>query len=146
VQIDNAKGILWSITGGDDLTLHEVQDAAEIIQRSADEDAMIIFGTAMDPRMQAQVRVTVIATGFQARATGTTPFGRPVARPQRDIIGGIRPSPERRVEEQVPPPVRDTRPLPPVRDVSPAPTRTQSPIDRPPLEGDDLPPFLRQRR
>ena len=146
VQIDNAKGILWSITGGDDLTLHEVQDAAEIIQRSADEDAMIIFGTAMDPRMQSQVRVTVIATGFQARATGTTPFGRPVARPQRDIIGGARPSSERRIEDTLTAPMRDMRPLPATRDLPPAPPRTIAPPERPPLEGDDLPPFLRQRR
>ena len=146
VQIDNAKGILWSITGGDDLTLHEVQDAAEIIQRSADEDAMIIFGTAMDPRMQSQVRVTVIATGFQARATGTTPFGRPVARPQRDIIGGARPSSERRIEDTLTAPMRDMRPLPATRDLPPAPPRPIAPPERPPLEGDDLPPFLRQRR
>ena len=146
VQIDNAKGILWSITGGDDLTLHEVQDAAEIIQRSADEDAMIIFGTAMDPRMQSQVRVTVIATGFQARATGTTPFGRPVARPQRDIIGGVRSSSDRRIEESAPAPIRETRPLAPARELPAAPMRSQQPIDRTPAEGDDLPPFLRQRR
>src|SRR5688572_25677230 len=67
VGIAGATGILFNITSGEDLTLFEVNEAAEIITRAADPEAQIIFGTAIDPRMQNDVRITVIATGFDAR-------------------------------------------------------------------------------
>ena len=78
IAIDGAKGILFNITAGPDLTLHEVSEAADIIGRAADPDAMIIFGTAVDPRMESDVRITVIATGFENRPqTPARPVGRP---------------------------------------------------------------------
>lgn len=64
VSIQGAKGVLINITGGFDLTLHEVNDAATLIQKEAHEDANIIFGAVIDERMQEQIRITVIATGF----------------------------------------------------------------------------------
>ena len=64
VQIKGAKGVLVNITGGSDLTLHEVNDANNIIYEAAGEEANIIFGAAIDESMNGQVRVTVIATGF----------------------------------------------------------------------------------
>ncbi|MGI8422814.1 MAG: cell division protein FtsZ, partial [Chloroflexota bacterium] len=66
IDINGAKGILFNITSGEDLTLFEVNEAAEIITRAADPEAQIIFGTAIDPRMSNDVRITVIATGFDA--------------------------------------------------------------------------------
>jgi cell division protein FtsZ len=66
IAIDGAKGILFNVTGGEDLTLHEVSEAAEIINRAADAEANIIFGAVVDPRLQAEVRITVIATGFDS--------------------------------------------------------------------------------
>jgi len=63
--IQGAKGILINITGGKDLTLHEVSKAAQLIHKLAHPDANIIFGTVIDPAMKEMVKVTVIATGFE---------------------------------------------------------------------------------
>ncbi len=64
VGIDGAKGILFTVTGGPDLTMYEVNEAARIITASADPNAKIIFGAVIDEGMKDQVKVTVIATGF----------------------------------------------------------------------------------
>lgn len=62
--IDGAQGILLNITGGKDMTLHEVYAAADIISTTADENANIIFGAVIDETLEDEVRVTVLATGF----------------------------------------------------------------------------------
>lgn len=64
VSIDGAKGVLFNITGGKDLGMYEVDEAAKIITRSVDSDAKIIFGAVIDETMSDGVRITVIATGF----------------------------------------------------------------------------------
>jgi cell division protein FtsZ len=69
-SIEGAKGVLINITGGPDMTLFEVHEAASIIQEAADEEANIIFGTVIDPGMKDEVKVTVIATGFDAATKG----------------------------------------------------------------------------
>jgi cell division protein FtsZ len=69
-SIEGAKGVLINITGGPDMTLFEVHEAASIIQEAADEEANIIFGTVIDPRMKDEVKVTVIATGFDTATKG----------------------------------------------------------------------------
>ncbi len=69
-SIEGAKGVLINITGGPDMTLFEVHEAASVIQEAADEEANIIFGTVIDPRMKDEVKVTVIATGFDAATKG----------------------------------------------------------------------------
>lgn len=63
-SIDGARGILFNIIGGPDLTMTEVDEAAKIISQAADPDASIIFGAAIDENMVDQIRITVIATGF----------------------------------------------------------------------------------
>jgi cell division protein FtsZ len=63
-SIDGARGILFNITGGTDLTLHEVNEAAEIVRAAADKDANIIFGTVIDEKMSGEIKITVVATGF----------------------------------------------------------------------------------
>jgi cell division protein FtsZ len=68
VSIDGATGILINITGGPDLTLHEVNEASSLIQQAAHEDANIIFGSVIDPNLSEEVRITVIATGFNNAA------------------------------------------------------------------------------
>ncbi len=70
VNIEGATGILINITGGPDLTLHEVNEASSLIQQAAHEDANIIFGSVIDPNLSEEVRITVIATGFD-RASKT---------------------------------------------------------------------------
>ncbi|HEV7919759.1 MAG TPA: cell division protein FtsZ [Thermoanaerobaculia bacterium] len=69
-SIEGAKGVLINVTGGPDMTLFEVHEAASIIQEAADEEANIIFGTVIDPRMKDEVKVTVIATGFDSATKG----------------------------------------------------------------------------
>ena len=66
ISINGARGLLINITGGENLTLHEVNDASTLIQEAADEDANIIFGAVIDPEMEDEIRITVIATGFGA--------------------------------------------------------------------------------
>ncbi len=63
-SISGLKGVLFNVTGGSDLGLHEVNEAAEIISESADPDANIIFGAVIDEAMKDEIRITVIATGF----------------------------------------------------------------------------------
>ncbi|MFA6397266.1 MAG: cell division protein FtsZ [Candidatus Paceibacterota bacterium] len=65
ISINGAKGVLFAISGGEDLTIHEIQDIAKIITESIDKDAKVIFGTIKDDRLKkGEVKVTVIATGF----------------------------------------------------------------------------------
>ncbi len=63
-SIEGAKGVVFNVTGGHDLTLHEVNIAAETIYEVVDPNANIIFGAVIDERMQGEMRITVIATGF----------------------------------------------------------------------------------
>jgi cell division protein FtsZ len=67
-DIGGAKGILLSIAGGDDLSLFEVNEAAEVVRQAATDDTNIIFGATVDDRLTGQVWVTVVATGFGQRA------------------------------------------------------------------------------
>jgi cell division protein FtsZ len=62
--IEGAKGVLINITGGTDLTLYEVNEASSIIREAADDDANIIFGAVIDETMHDEMKITVIATGF----------------------------------------------------------------------------------
>jgi len=105
-SIDGARGVVFNITGGTDLTLHEVNAAAEIIYEAVDPNANIIFGAVIDDRLQGEVRITVIATGFahdqvsvaDARVaplrrsvtapplgSSSTPSSSPIAKPGLDI-------------------------------------------------------------
>jgi cell division protein FtsZ len=71
-SIEGAKGVLFNITGGIDLTLFEIQEAAAIIHESADAEANIIFGANIDESLGEEVRVTVIATGFDSPKLAST--------------------------------------------------------------------------
>ncbi len=67
ISIDGAKGILFTVTGSSDLAMYEVAEAAKIITGSADDDAKVIFGANIDPTLTDEVRITVVATGFDSR-------------------------------------------------------------------------------
>jgi len=73
MSIEGARGILFTIVGGSNLTMHEVNEAAKIITSSADEDAKIIFGAVIDPKFKDEIKITVVATGFNGskRPVGT---------------------------------------------------------------------------
>jgi cell division protein FtsZ len=64
MSIDGARGIVFTITGGPDLSMTEVSEAAKVITSAADEDAKIIFGAVVDEKMKDQIKITVVATGF----------------------------------------------------------------------------------
>lgn len=72
-SVEGAKGVVFNITGGSDLTLHEVNTAAETIYEVVDPNANIIFGAVIDDRLQGEVRITVIATGFTGEAQAAPP-------------------------------------------------------------------------
>ncbi len=64
-SIEGAKGVIINITGGSDIGLHEANTAAELVQRNADPEANIIFGTVTDDSLGDEIQITVIATGFE---------------------------------------------------------------------------------
>jgi len=64
MSIEGARGVLFTIVGGKDLTMHEVNEAAKVVTSSTDEDARIIFGAVIDERLKDEIKITVIATGF----------------------------------------------------------------------------------
>jgi cell division protein FtsZ len=86
-SIDGARGVLINITGGSDLGLFEVNEAAGIVAESADPDANIIFGAAIDEDLKDEVRVTVIATGFERKGKQSA-FNTTVSREKNFEIGG----------------------------------------------------------
>jgi cell division protein FtsZ len=81
-SIEGAKGILINFTGGADLSIHEVEEGARIVQEAAHEEANIIFGAVIDPSLGDEVRMTVIATGFSEKKTQTEPSGKVVDLPR----------------------------------------------------------------
>ncbi|MBK8189703.1 MAG: cell division protein FtsZ [Vampirovibrionales bacterium] len=123
-SIEGASGVIFNVTGGPDMTLHEVNEAAEIIYEGVDKDANIIFGSVIDERIAGEIQITVIATGFQLKsqqqragqaATGvrtlfetavSAPAG--VASATTDAAGskGLPFMPPRLEEQPLPPPPR----------------------------------------
>ncbi|MCZ6760555.1 MAG: cell division protein FtsZ [Gemmatimonadetes bacterium] len=89
ISIGGSTGVLVNITGGDDLTLGEVTQISEVIHEGAGDQAEIIFGAVKDPAMQGEIRVTVIATGFDKQmGQMDSPFGRSTS--------GVLPFPQRK--------------------------------------------------
>lgn len=68
MSVEGARGVLFTIVGGKDLSMYEVNEAAKVITSSTDEDARIIFGAVIDERMKDEIKITVIATGFEPAA------------------------------------------------------------------------------
>jgi cell division protein FtsZ len=92
-SIEGARGILINFTGGPDLSIHEVEEAARIVQEAAHEDANIIFGAVIDPGLTEEVRMTVIATGFAERREAGGAAGKVVDLPRAARAGGRQPGP-----------------------------------------------------
>ncbi len=120
-SIEGAKGVLLNISGGDDLTLAEVQEAAQVVADVVDPDANIIFGAVVHPKLESQFKITLIATGFdQGYSPRARKEHRPVAQPE--------PSSAR----------------PPLPSRSPSPERSER--ARPTADELDIPAFLRRRQ
>ena len=89
VSLKGAKGVLINITGGSDLTLYEVDEAASLIREQVDEDANIIVGSALDDDLDGIIRVSVVATGVDSEARAEAPpapFGNRVAREEANVV------------------------------------------------------------
>jgi len=111
VTIDGARGILFNVTGGPDMSLFEVNEAAAIIKETAHPDVQLIFGAVVDENMRDQIRITVIATGFE-RPSGMTaarPVQKTTAHDWRSQVSAARQPaamqpPPQPAPRQVPPP------------------------------------------
>ena len=130
-SIDGARGVVFNITGGSDLTLHEVNAAAEIIYEVVDPNANIIFGAVIDDRLQGEIRITVIATGFTAEAQAQQQ-----AAAKAITTGGVLP--------------KRSLGIPPA-EIPNTPTPLSNPRSQPPAKplpnsGLDIPEFLQRRR
>ncbi len=133
ITIDGARGILFNVTGGNNLTLFEVNQAAAIIKETAHPDVNLIFGAVLDPNMGDEIRVTVIATGFDRAGVRPVIEQRPIRTTDELQASQSRPRP---VEQR---PAANVAPANPI----PAPTEFSPRV----LNTDDLdvPAFLRNR-
>ena len=102
-SIEGARGLLLNITGGEDLTLFEVNEAAGVISEAADDDANIIFGAVVDEKLEGKISITVVATGFgdevrEAQAPSRGPEARtpapPRPEPREDRGSAVRARPQ----------------------------------------------------
>lgn len=93
ISIQGARGVLINITGGSDLSLHEVNEAATLIQEEAHEDANIIFGAVIDETMGDKLRITVIATGFGEAMADEMPIDHFTPQTRPDLRRGVGPTP-----------------------------------------------------
>jgi len=85
VSMKGATGLLINITGGPDMTLMEVDEAANRVREEVDSHASIIFGTSLDPELEGRVRVSIIATGIESEAIAAPP---PLPMPRLHVVGG----------------------------------------------------------
>jgi len=77
MSVEGARGVLFTIVGGKDLSMHEVNEAAKVITSSTDEDARIIFGAVIDERLKDDIKITVIATGFDGGSKHSSEMSMP---------------------------------------------------------------------
>jgi cell division protein FtsZ len=138
VSIAGATGVLINIIGGHDLTLGEATEISDIIHDAVGDDAEIIFGAATDPAMEGEVRVTVIATGFDRAVTGE----QPVARPQSQLTNAPQPVVAQQPTTVIPLASRRTPVTPPPKAAPPVPRTATPPVDLPDME---IPTFIRRQ-
>jgi cell division protein FtsZ len=170
VTIDGARGILFNVTGGPDMSLFEVNEAAAIIKETAHPDVQLIFGAVIDDNMREQIRITVIATGFE-RPTSLSGrpaqqqkvqvndwrTGTPAANTRQQQVAQPVPTSSQVRQPAPPPPAqppvepRESREQPPARESRQAPATPTTPppatTTSNPYSSDDLdiPTFLRKR-
>jgi cell division protein FtsZ len=120
-SVEGASGVVFNITGGEDMTLHEVNAAAETIYEVVDQNANIIFGAVIDPKMEGEIRITVIATGFAPKTHPAIP-----------------PQISRKVQ-----PIQSANPRTAASPPPPLTTQSEIKLSKPGL---DIPDFLQRRR
>lgn len=128
LAIDGAKGVLFNITGGNDLSMFEVDEAARIITEAADSDANIIFGAVINDSYTGEIKITVVATGFD-----DTPREKPTILRQHMNLGGHNRTPLRSAVSST------------TQETTPAAKNTEQPAT-PNLETElDVPAFIRRK-
>ncbi len=140
MSIDGAKGILFNITGGTDLGMYEIDEAAKTITEAADEDANIIFGAIIDEAMQGEVKITVIATGFETemRKPDIRGFNTVQKQRERQLMDTPRP-----VFGEMPNPQPEPTPFTPTyTEPKPEPDLQTEEVDNDEL---DVPAFIRRK-
>ncbi|WP_088005769.1 cell division protein FtsZ [Indiicoccus explosivorum] len=131
-SIDGAKGVIMNITGGSNLSLYEVQEAADIVASASDEEVNMIFGSVINDNLKDEIVVTVIATGFNEEQLRGS-------RPVRGGVSAARPQPSYQQPSYQQAPQRDTR-----REEEPYQEPARQ--DRQQEDTLDIPTFLRNRR
>lgn len=134
-SIDGAQGVLMNITGGTNLSLYEVQEAADIVASASDLEVNMIFGSVINENLKDEIVVTVIATGFDDSVALQMPPAKPSARPT--VTGAAPQQPAAPQPQQPVKPVREVRREEPVYNDIPR---------NPQVEDLDIPAFLRNRR
>ncbi|MEP9406183.1 cell division protein FtsZ [Peribacillus frigoritolerans] len=129
-SIDGAQGVLMNITGGTNLSLFEVQEAADIVATASDQDVNMIFGSVINENLKDEIVVTVIATGFNEVEASIRPTGRPTLGQQQQSRPQTQQTPQSNVKREV---KRE--------EVNEQPTRNANQGD----EALDIPTFLRNR-
>lgn len=146
MSIEGARGILFTITGGPNLGMNEVNEAAKIITAAADEDAKIIFGSCLDSKMKDELKITVVATGFDGRLGG----------PERDLTGtsesGYKPNTyierKEREEKLAEEPKKKKAQVSPLKAAQAEPARKKEVAEEKSEEDDDdlgIPAFIRKK-
>ncbi|WNS79801.1 cell division protein FtsZ [Domibacillus sp. DTU_2020_1001157_1_SI_ALB_TIR_016] len=132
--IDGAQGVLMNITGGTNLSLYEVQEAADIVSSASDQDVNMIFGSVINENLKEEIVVTVIATGFK-EVPGEA--GQQV----RPGLGQVKPQPSQPASQQQQPKSRELK-----REDAPAPEQPMRQHQQPSADDTlDIPTFLRNR-
>lgn len=132
ISMDGARGVLFNIVGGADLTMTEVDDAAKLISAAADPDANIIFGATIDESLHDQIRITLVATGFDQTKQRLQQFVIPQPTPQipqKPFVSSSSSSQDDTAQQQQ----------------SQQQSNQSDPDEKKPEEDWDIPAFLRQR-
>ncbi|TRW97242.1 cell division protein FtsZ [Paracoccus sp. M683] len=140
ISLNGAKGVLINITGGYDLTLFELDEAANIIRDKVDADANIIVGSTLDPSMDGTLRVSVVATGIDAE-----PASAEIPAPRRGMSEPLTQNPSVAQKASAAPPQDDDLPVPPRRAPVAPPVAETRPVAAPAatrevIGDDDMPP------
>lgn len=142
MTIDGAKGVLFNITGGASLGMFEIDEAAKVITKSIDSDAKVKFGAVIDDSLGDEVRITVIATGFDESSKRGTPAAMALNEDLRKPkMPEARPaSPPATPPQEFRKPMFSPKPSPPIEIINPQPTEGESSEDEL-----DIPAFIRKK-
>jgi cell division protein FtsZ len=139
MTIDGAKGVLFNITGGTSLGMFEIDEAAKVITKSIDSDAKVKFGAVIDDSMGDEVRITVIATGFDESSKRSAPAAMVLNEDMRKPkMPEARPAPQIIPPQEFRKPMFNPKPAPPIELVNPQPAPTSE-------DELDIPAFIRKK-